>query len=102
MHKEIPRLESERNEFSANEWFIGGGKNGVRGTIYELRFYNSHQDAIQYGTDYAEERVGRNAKLKKIHNPRWKERLKDARLCLGDQFTTSSKAIQERLGIKTK
>ena len=57
---------------------------------YELRFYNSHQDAIRYGTDYAEERVGSNAKLKKIHNPRWKEGLKDARLCLGDQFTTSS------------
>ena len=55
---------------------------------YELRFYNSHRDAIQFGTDYAEERVGSNAKLKKTHNPRWKEGLKDARLCIGDQFNT--------------
>ena len=55
---------------------------------YELRFYNSHQDAIQYGTDYAQERVGSEAKLKKTHNPRWKEGLKDARLCIGDQFNT--------------
>ena len=55
---------------------------------YELRFYDSHSNAVAYGLEYAEERVGANAKLKKIHNPRWKEGLRDARLCLGDQFLT--------------
>ena len=39
-YQQINTNESERNQFSANEWFIGGEKNGVRGTIYELRFYN--------------------------------------------------------------
>ena len=39
-YQQINTSESERNEFSANEWFIGGGQNGIRGTIYELRFYN--------------------------------------------------------------
>lgn len=63
----------------------GKGKKVVE---YELRFYNSHEDAINYGAEYAEERVGPNAKLKKTHNPRWKEGLRDARLCIGDQFNT--------------
>ena len=43
----------------------GKGKKVVE---YELRFYNSHEDAINYGAEYAEERVGPNAKLKKTHN----------------------------------
>ena len=61
----------------------GKGKKVVE---YELRIYPSHEDAINYGTGYAEERVGPEAKLKKSHNPRWKEGLRDARVCIGDQF----------------
>jgi len=63
----------------------GKGKKVVE---YELRIYPSHEDAINYGTEYAEERVGPEAKLKKNHNPRWKEGLRDARVCIGDQFNT--------------
>jgi len=63
----------------------GKGKKVVE---YELRIYSSHEDAINYGTEYAEERVGPEAKLKKNHNPRWKEGLRDARVCIGDQFNT--------------
>ena len=63
----------------------GKGKKVVE---YELRFYASHEDAINHGTEYAEERVGPEAKLKKNHNPRWKEGLRDARVFIGDQFNT--------------
>ena len=63
----------------------GKGKKVVE---YELRIYSSHEDAINYGTEYAEERVGPEAKLKKNHNPKWKEGLRDARVCIGDQFNT--------------
>ena len=52
-------------------------------TDYEVRFYGSHQDAIDHGTSYAEERTGEDAVVKK-EKARWKEGVKDARTCAGD------------------
>ncbi len=33
---------------------------------YEIRFYKSHSDAIEFGTSFAEERTGEDAVLKKM------------------------------------
>lgn len=54
---------------------------------YEVRIYDSHDNAINYGLEFAKERVGPNAKLKK-DEATWKEGLVYARLCLGDAFNT--------------
>ena len=54
---------------------------------YELRFYNSHPDAIEFGISLAEERAGAEGEDvildKKLAT--FKEGLKDARGCLGAQ-----------------
>ena len=47
---------------------------------YEVRFYDSHQDAVGYGTKFAEERTGEDAVLKK-EDATWKEGVKEARSC---------------------
>jgi hypothetical protein len=39
-YQQIKSNYSERSGFSSNEWFFGGKRNGVRGLIYEIRFYN--------------------------------------------------------------
>jgi len=50
---------------------------------YEARFYGTHADAVEHGTWWAEQRVGKNAPLTEADAP-WKEGLKDARSCKGD------------------
>ena len=50
---------------------------------YEIRFYDNHQDALEYGQNLAEERTGENAILKK-EDATWKEGVKEARSCAGD------------------
>jgi len=57
---------------------------------YEIRFYNSHNDAIDFGTSFAEERTGEDAVLKK-DAATWKEGVKDARSCAGNPHGTTSK-----------
>ena len=51
---------------------------------YEIRFYDSHQDAIDYGTKFAEERTGEDAVLKK-EDATWKEGVKEARSCTSNR-----------------
>ena len=48
---------------------------------YEVRFYASHEDAVEHGTALAEERIGRDAKLTK-DTATWDEGVKDARECI--------------------
>ena len=84
---ELPKATSAYFGFIRFNEPANDGK-GKKVVEYELRFYDSHIEAVEYGFDYAEERVGPDAKLKKTHNPRWKEGLRYARLCLGDQFNT--------------
>ena len=66
----------------ANSAYMGFLKEDPE-TDYEVRFYDSHQDAIDHGTSYAEERTGEDAVVKK-EKARWKEGVKDARTCAGD------------------
>ena len=47
---------------------------------YEARFYESHEDAVQYGPGLAEERVGADAKLK-METATWTGGLGDATQC---------------------
>ncbi|MEC7880465.1 MAG: DUF6810 family protein, partial [Chloroflexota bacterium] len=61
---------------------------------YELRFYNSHADAIDIGESSADLRTGDNAQIRKkstsdptaVHpiGADWPELLKEARECQGD------------------
>jgi hypothetical protein len=53
---------------------------------YEVRFYDSHKDAVDYGTVFAEERTGEDAALKK-EDATWKEGVKEARSCAGDSLS---------------
>ncbi len=57
---------------------------------YEIRFYNSHKDAIDFGTSFADERSGEDAVLKK-DAATWKQGVKDARSCAGNPHGTTSK-----------
>ena len=66
----------------ANSAYLGFLKEDPQ-TDYEVRFYASHQDAIEHGTSFAEERTGENAVVKK-EEATWKEGVKDARTCVGD------------------
>jgi len=43
---------------------------------YELRFYASHEDAVEYGTPLAEEVTGEDAAEHRV-NPTWKEGARD-------------------------
>mgnify|MGYP006092809731 CR=1 FL=1 len=46
---------------------------------FEIRIYNSHQDAINHGTLYADEATGKDAVITK-KDATWKEGIKDRRL----------------------
>ena len=50
---------------------------------YEVRFYDSYKDAVDYGTVFAEERTGEDAVLKKAYAT-WKPGVKEARSCAGN------------------
>jgi len=49
---------------------------------YELRFYESHADAVEFGIPMADEVTGEGAMLRD-DNVTWHEGLKDRRQCLG-------------------
>jgi len=55
---------------------------------YEVRFYASHEDAVEHGTAFAEERIGHGAKLTK-ETATWTEGVKDARVCVNIGGTMS-------------
>jgi len=50
---------------------------------YEVRFYESHEAAVEHGTWWADVRVGEDALIKEEDAP-WKVGYKDARSCKGD------------------
>lgn len=60
---------------------------------YEVRFYQSHSDAVNLGLPIAEERVGSTPEDVKIRkeDATWKEGLKEARLCTGATTGSTSK-----------
>ena len=62
---------------------LGRGKNQQD---YELRFYGSHQEAVELGTVPADDRTGEDAKIrsKPPNEATWKELLKESRECQGE------------------
>jgi len=57
---------------------------------YELRFYASHEDAVEYGTALAEEATGEDAEMYR-RDPTWKEGAKDRwQSAIGFSGATSS------------
>ncbi len=66
---------------------------------YEVRFYGSHEDALVHGLVFAEERIGRDAKLK-VDEATWKQGLKEARACTrgGQGYVDSSNCSISRYG----
>ena len=61
-------------------------------TDYEIRFYQTHGDALELGLEIAEERVGPTPEDVKIRkdDATWKEGLKEARLCTGPTTGSTS------------
>jgi hypothetical protein len=47
---------------------------------FEIRFYDSHTDAVELGTPFAEDRAGETAVIKSDETM-WAEGIKDARAC---------------------
>jgi len=51
---------------------------------YEIRFYESHSDAVQYGMPMADETTGEDAQLK-AEDATWDEGLRERRECQGSK-----------------
>mgnify|MGYP001360102304 CR=1 len=65
---------------NADSAYFGWKKFGSDGPKdFEIRFYKSHTDAIEYGKSYADEATGEDAIITKS-NATWKEGIKDRRL----------------------
>jgi len=65
---------------NADSAYFGWKKFGSEGPKdFEIRFYKSHTDAIEYGKLYADEATGEDAIITKS-NASWKEGIKDRRL----------------------
>ena len=56
---------------------------------YEVRFYGSHEDAVKYGTPFAEEASGENAVVNS-EEATWKEGVRDRRVVIGATGTVSN------------
>jgi len=56
---------------------------------YEVRFYGSHEDAVKYGTPFAEEASGENAVVNS-EDATWKEGVRDRRVVIGATGTVSN------------
>lgn len=59
------------------------GADAYKRQEYEIRFYKSYADAVQYGVPLAEESVGENAKLTE-EDATWDEGLRERRECQGN------------------
>jgi len=60
-------------------WWQSGGGDPID---YEVRFYGSHEDAVEYGTSFAEEASGKEAILNS-NDATWKEDVRDRRSMVG-------------------
>jgi len=60
-------------------WWEPGGGDPVD---YEVRFYRSHEDAVEYGTSFAEEASGEDAILNS-NDATWKGDVRDRRSIIG-------------------
>jgi len=68
--------DSDADEGSARFQSLGGSVGGMRD--FEIRFYSSHDDAVNYGSSYAENATGPDAVLTKKESL-WAEGIKNRR-----------------------
>jgi hypothetical protein len=66
----------------ASDAIYGFMRSGSDAFDYEVRFYESHEHAVELGTSYAEEGAGPNAAISK-DDARFKEGVTDRRLAYG-------------------
>ena len=66
----------EADEGSARFQSLGGSVGGMR--EFEIRFYDSHEDAVNHGIKYADDATGRNAVLTKQESL-WPEGIRNRR-----------------------
>ncbi|MBT4125335.1 MAG: hypothetical protein HOJ22_07085 [Chloroflexi bacterium] len=64
---------------------------------YEVRFYPSHDDAVQLGTEFIEERTGENAILVSGRGM-WEEGIKEARVCAGNDSGSGANCTISKYG----
>ena len=57
-------------------WWRAGGGDPID---YQVRFYRSHEDAVEYGTSFAEEASGEDAVINS-NDATWKEDVRDRRV----------------------
>jgi len=74
--KESKQYDVEGLPAGTDAWSGFWGPGPYDRSDYEIRFYASHEDAVEYGTPLAEEVTGEEAQLHK-DNPTWKEGAKD-------------------------
>jgi len=60
-------------------WWKPGGADPID---YEVRFYQSHEDAVEHGTPFAEEASGKDA-IVNSNDATWKEDVRDRRSIIG-------------------
>ena len=68
--------DDEADEGSARFQSLGGSVGGMRD--FEIRFYSSHDDAVNYGSNYAENATGPDAVLTRKESL-WAEGIKNRR-----------------------
>lgn len=64
---------------------------------YEVRFYPSHEDAVEFGTKFIEERTGEDAVLVS-GRAMWEEGVKEARLCAGNDSGSGANCTITKYG----
>ena len=74
--KKSKRYDVEGLPTGIDAWSGFWGPGPYDRSDYEIRFYASHEDAVEYGTPLAEEVTGEEAALHR-DNPTWKEGAKD-------------------------
>ena len=80
--REQKEYDPEGLTAATGAWF-GWWRSGSDDPIdYEVRFYRSHEDAVEYGTSFADEASGEDAIINS-NDATWKEDIRDRRTIIG-------------------
>ena len=80
--REQKEYDPEGLTAATGAWF-GWWRSGSDDPIdYEVRFYRSHEDAVEYGTSFADEASGKDAIINS-NDATWKEDIRDRRTIIG-------------------
>ena len=84
--------------FATGAWFGFWRPAGSDAKEYEIRFYASHEDAVQFGTAFADEATGEDAVLDE-DDATWKEGIRDRRYFFAGLLGThGSGSVQAKYG----